>query len=157
MLWSQFSAIFDNFRQKKSAFFSKTNVMAKILHNLALFWVKNAIFFRWIFQRKYFKNQNIGPRLAEFSPNGWLSTLDSFFWKLQKQPTFVGLLFPQKRVCTNFGQKSWATFWAIFNQLIWSPWQSASATATQTCDVKIWLKKISRFGATVTVHLYVCA
>jgi hypothetical protein len=26
------------------AFFSKTNVMIKILHNLALFWVKNANF-----------------------------------------------------------------------------------------------------------------
>jgi hypothetical protein len=30
MLWSQFSAIFDNFRQKKLAFFSKTNVMITI-------------------------------------------------------------------------------------------------------------------------------
>jgi hypothetical protein len=44
MLWSQFSAIFDNFRRKKLAFFSKTNVMMKLLNNLALFWVKNANF-----------------------------------------------------------------------------------------------------------------
>jgi hypothetical protein len=29
---------------KKLAFFSQTNVMIKILHNLALFWVKNANF-----------------------------------------------------------------------------------------------------------------
>jgi hypothetical protein len=36
MLGSQFSAIFDNFRQKNSAFFSKTNVTIKFLHNLAL-------------------------------------------------------------------------------------------------------------------------
>jgi hypothetical protein len=36
MLRSQFSAIFANFRQKM-AFFSKTNVTIKILHNLALF------------------------------------------------------------------------------------------------------------------------
>jgi hypothetical protein len=39
--------IFSDFRQysaKKLAFFSKTNVMIKILHNLALFWVKNANF-----------------------------------------------------------------------------------------------------------------
>jgi hypothetical protein len=41
MLWSQFSAIYGNFLQK-IAFFSKTNVMIKILDNLALFWVKNA-------------------------------------------------------------------------------------------------------------------
>jgi hypothetical protein len=38
---------------KKLAFFSKTNVMIKILHNLPMFWVKNANFFA-IFLRKYF-------------------------------------------------------------------------------------------------------
>jgi hypothetical protein len=40
-------AIFCDFRQfsaKKFAFFSKINVMIKILHNLALFWAKNANF-----------------------------------------------------------------------------------------------------------------
>jgi hypothetical protein len=42
------------FCKKKLAFLSKTNVMIKILHNLALFRVKNAIFC-WIFRRKYFK------------------------------------------------------------------------------------------------------
>jgi type IV secretory pathway ATPase VirB11/archaellum biosynthesis ATPase len=31
------------------AFFSKTNVMIKILHNLPLFWVKNANFFAEFF------------------------------------------------------------------------------------------------------------
>jgi hypothetical protein len=41
---SQFSAIFANFSAKKLVFFSKTNVMIKILHNLALFLVKNANF-----------------------------------------------------------------------------------------------------------------
>jgi hypothetical protein len=44
--------IFCDFRQfsaKKLAFFSKTNAMIKILHNLALFRVKNAIFFSEIF------------------------------------------------------------------------------------------------------------
>jgi hypothetical protein len=44
--------IFSDFRQfsaKKLAFFSKTNVMIKILHNLALFLVKNAIFFAEFF------------------------------------------------------------------------------------------------------------
>jgi hypothetical protein len=36
---------FGQFSAKKLAFFSKTNVMIKNLHNLALFWVKNANFF----------------------------------------------------------------------------------------------------------------
>jgi hypothetical protein len=44
---------FLQFSAKKLAFFSKTNVMIKIFHNSALFWVKTA-FFRWIFRRKYF-------------------------------------------------------------------------------------------------------
>jgi hypothetical protein len=53
---------FWQFSAKKLAFFSKTNVMIKVLHNLALFWVTKRQFFRWIFRRKYFKNHNIGPR-----------------------------------------------------------------------------------------------
>jgi hypothetical protein len=36
-------------------FFSKTNVMIKILHNLALPWVKNAKFFAEIFGENIFK------------------------------------------------------------------------------------------------------
>jgi hypothetical protein len=43
------------------AFLSKTNVMIKVVHNLALFWVKKRHFFCWIFRRKYLKNHNIGP------------------------------------------------------------------------------------------------
>jgi hypothetical protein len=55
MLWSQFSAIFDNFLAKKLAFLSKTNVMIKFLHNLALFWVKNANFFAEFFGENILK------------------------------------------------------------------------------------------------------
>jgi hypothetical protein len=36
---------FWRFSAKKMAFFSKTNVMIKILHNVSLFWAKNANFF----------------------------------------------------------------------------------------------------------------
>jgi hypothetical protein len=54
MLLSQFSAIFANFRQKM-AFFSKPNVMIKILHNLALFLVKNANFFAKFFGENFLK------------------------------------------------------------------------------------------------------
>jgi hypothetical protein len=55
MLWSQFSAILENYRRK-------TNVMIRFLNNLALFWVKNAIFFADFFRQKYLRNHNIGPR-----------------------------------------------------------------------------------------------
>jgi hypothetical protein len=55
MLWPQFSAIFDNFRQKIGVFFSKTNVMIKFLHNLASFWVKKRQFLCRFFRRNYLK------------------------------------------------------------------------------------------------------
>jgi hypothetical protein len=45
---------------KKLSFFSKTHVMITILHNLALFWVKNANFLHF-FRRKYFKNRSQVP------------------------------------------------------------------------------------------------
>jgi hypothetical protein len=51
---------FDQFLSEKLAFFSKSNVMIKILHNLALFRVKTT-FFRQLFWRKYLNNHNIGP------------------------------------------------------------------------------------------------
>jgi hypothetical protein len=59
--------IFCDFRQfsaKKLEFFSQTNVIIKILHKLALFWVTP--FFRWIFRQKYLKNHNIGPWSQSF-------------------------------------------------------------------------------------------
>jgi hypothetical protein len=40
------------FSAKKLAFFSKTNVIIKILHNLALFFNQKHQFFRWFFRRK---------------------------------------------------------------------------------------------------------
>jgi hypothetical protein len=46
---------FCQFSAKKLAFFSRTNVMIKILHNLALFWVKNANFFAKIFSENILK------------------------------------------------------------------------------------------------------
>jgi hypothetical protein len=47
----RFSTIFG----KKLAFFSKINVMIKILHNLALFWVKNVNFFAKFFGENILK------------------------------------------------------------------------------------------------------
>jgi hypothetical protein len=56
--------IFGNFRQfsaKKLAFFSQTNVMIKILHNLGFVLSQKRQFFRQILRQKYLKNHNIGP------------------------------------------------------------------------------------------------
>jgi hypothetical protein len=47
MLWSQFSAIFYSYRRK-------VGVFLKFLHNLALFGVKNADFFRQLFCENIF-------------------------------------------------------------------------------------------------------
>jgi hypothetical protein len=62
---------FWQYSAKKLAFFSKTNVILKILYNLGLFRVKNANSFAEIFGEKYLKNYNIGPWLSENSPIGW--------------------------------------------------------------------------------------
>jgi hypothetical protein len=52
---------FCQFATKKLAFFSETNVMIKILHNLALFCVKNANFFAEFFGENFihFFGENI--------------------------------------------------------------------------------------------------
>jgi hypothetical protein len=70
MLWSQFSAIFANFRRKKLAFFSKTNVMIKILHNLPMFWVKNANFCN-------FFGENILKIVTSYPEMGYMMALNS--------------------------------------------------------------------------------
>jgi hypothetical protein len=65
MLWSQFSAIFDNFRRKNWRFSQKPLLWSK-------FCIINFVssqkrqFFCWNFRRKYFKNHNIGPRVARW-------------------------------------------------------------------------------------------
>jgi hypothetical protein len=63
MLWSQFSAIFANFRRKNWRFSQKNIVMNKFLQKVAAVSAKN----RQIFRRKYFKNHNIGPCLRSLS------------------------------------------------------------------------------------------
>jgi hypothetical protein len=47
---------FSQFSAKKLAFFSKTNIMIKILHNLALLRVKNADFFAIFFGKIFEKS-----------------------------------------------------------------------------------------------------
>jgi hypothetical protein len=53
MLWSQCD--FWQFSAKKLAFLFKTNVMIKSMHNLALFWVKDANVFAEFFGENIFK------------------------------------------------------------------------------------------------------
>jgi hypothetical protein len=57
---------FCQFSAKKLAFFSKSNVMIKNLHNLALFWVKNANIFANVFGENILKIITSVPDWANF-------------------------------------------------------------------------------------------
>jgi hypothetical protein len=57
------------------AFFSKTNVMIKILHNLALFRLKNANFFG----KTILENHYIGPRQRKSVKNELVKVAEAFF------------------------------------------------------------------------------
>jgi hypothetical protein len=59
MLWSQFSAIFDNFRRKNWRF-SQKPMLWSIFKKCLCFQSKTPIL-RRIFRRKYLNNHNIGP------------------------------------------------------------------------------------------------
>jgi hypothetical protein len=62
------------FYGEKRALFSKTSVMIKILHNLDLFWAKNANFLQKFSAKEYFSDHNIGPCflfVGHWTPPGW--------------------------------------------------------------------------------------
>jgi hypothetical protein len=59
---------FPQFSTKKIAFFSKPNVMIKILHILALLWVKNANFFAEFFGKNFLKIITSVPGRSACSP-----------------------------------------------------------------------------------------
>jgi hypothetical protein len=62
MLWSQFSAIFANFRRKNCRFSQKPMLWSKFcIIYLALFWVKNAIFFAEFFGENILKIITLVP------------------------------------------------------------------------------------------------
>jgi hypothetical protein len=86
MLWSKFSAIFANFGVKM-AFFSKTNVMIKILHDLALFRVKNANFFAIFLGENIIKIITSVPGFLKFRKKCFLNheDVDRNRWKLLNQ------------------------------------------------------------------------
>jgi hypothetical protein len=96
---------FWQFSAKKFAFFSKTNVMIKILHNLALFGVKNANLLQF-FSAKIFKIHNIGP---------------SFFWQLWSSPHKWATFSTALHNYDNNGLGY--TLGDFFDKLIWSPCQ----------------------------------
>jgi hypothetical protein len=91
------------FGEKKFAFISKTNVMIKILHILAMFQVKKTPFFSLNFSAKIFKNHNIGPRvtrLGKFYPIGRSHTIGSFLEITEVARKFVQH-FPAVKVAKN--------------------------------------------------------
>jgi hypothetical protein len=61
MLWSQFSAIFANFRRKNWRFSQKA-MLWSIFSKFSFVLSQKRQYFRRFFWRKYFKNHNIGPR-----------------------------------------------------------------------------------------------
>jgi hypothetical protein len=110
MLWSQFSAIFANFRRKNWRFTKKNNVMIKCFHKLALFWVKNAIFC------ENFINHNIGPRRSMLEKGYFYSwSLPSLFYVVKvlniyasfraESADFLWVFFPKRVLHT--GSNTW--------------------------------------------------
>jgi hypothetical protein len=83
---------FWQFSAKKLAFFSKTNVMIKILYILALFWVKNAEFFAEFFGENILKNHNIGPW------SGHPAVTDIIFWhsRLEFESNYRSMVLADK-------------------------------------------------------------
>jgi hypothetical protein len=69
---------FSQFSAKKLAFFLNTNVMINLFSKFSFVLSQKRQFFAKFFGENILKNHNIGPRLGEFSPVGWLFTLGSF-------------------------------------------------------------------------------
>jgi hypothetical protein len=78
---------------EKLAFFSKINVMIKILHNLALFWVKNVNFFAKFFGENILKIITSVPDWANFRVLGGYF-LGKFFLKITEVSQISGQIFP---------------------------------------------------------------
>jgi hypothetical protein len=81
---------------------SKTNVMIKILHDLALFWVKNANFFAIFFGENILKNHNIDPRSHCSQPQ--------IFINLPKAAYFMNILLLWDRAAMHRGHIFSSTF-----------------------------------------------
>jgi hypothetical protein len=107
---------FCQFLSKKLAFFSKTNVMIKILHISPLFWLKNANFFAEFFLRKYFLNHNIGPRLGEFSPIWLIVYFGQLIENYRSSPDFCATFFPRLRLCINFDNRGLGFTLGVFSK-----------------------------------------
>jgi hypothetical protein len=77
--------------------------------------------------------------ISEFSPNGRLFTLGSFFENYKSSPHFCATFFWSKdNVCINFVKKDWR----FFHKLIWSTWihlcQLARPTRTYVSFLANW-------------------
>jgi hypothetical protein len=101
MLWSQFSAIFDNFRRKNWRF-SQKPMLWSIFSKFSFVLSQKRQFFCKNFRRKYFKNHNIGP----WSPCLRKKISRSGFRKPQKQSfIFARLSFRRDMKDSNLGEK----------------------------------------------------
>jgi hypothetical protein len=109
---------FWQFSAKKLAFFSKTNVIIKILHNLPSFVLSQK---RQFFRRNNLNNHNIGlrnrvTRLCEFSPTGWLLTRGSFLKMTEVAQIYIWSTYLFSVMFLILAKMGWATFWAICSQ-----------------------------------------
>jgi hypothetical protein len=95
------------FSAKKLAFFSKTNVMIKILHNLALFGVKNGNFFAIFFGKNILKIITSSPdpttptyyKIGMYMSNGLPRTILSFQFAALNGAYIQNLLYVSMYVC----------------------------------------------------------
>jgi hypothetical protein len=145
--------IFCDFRQflaKKLAFFSKTNVIIKILHNLALFWVKNANFLCQFFWRKCLLTQ-----ARKTNTRSRRIAIRNFNWNVKKDIKTIhwGGNFLKKVLTVNNGQKAqkthshkdqgsmlWSQFSAIFDNFRRKNWRLSQKPM-------LWLKFLQKLAA----------
>jgi hypothetical protein len=92
------------------------------------------------FRETEFCSQIRVTRLGEFSPNGRLLSLGSYFENGRSSSNFV-LSFSRRKVFIHFDKKcSGQHFGRFFHKLIWSPWQSS---CVHTSDRSPWKRESS--------------
>jgi hypothetical protein len=147
---------FCQFSAKKLAFFSKTNVMIKILHILAWFWVKNANFFAEFFGENILKIITSVPDGANFRSMG-----DCFHTHGR---VFLNVIISPKFWATFFVSIDYLFILTILglgynlgdfvNKLIWSPcfcFSCCLGDAVDFCDcsfIGFQIQKIETFSKT---------
>jgi hypothetical protein len=127
MLWSQFSAIFDNFRRKNWRFSKKPIIRSKFWIIYLCFESKTPIFCQKI-RRKYFRNHYIGPwsRLQCLSEND-----ASVKWKSKERPRP-----PVAKLRPNWIEP---TCWKVHHHHHWNIFDVAALLSDSPTAVKRWM------------------